>query len=89
MTPQGFNEVNCILHTPPGMSPDDCEPLQVFRGFTNEGQPIQLSCWKVTAEELLEINRTKKVWLMTWGTVHPPVALLGENPFEQDFTKQE
>ena len=44
------------------------------------GIPVVVSCWKMTAEELAEINRTGRVWLVVWGVTQPPVSLCGEKP---------
>jgi hypothetical protein len=43
--------------------------------------PIIISCYKLTEEELEEINRTKRVWLTVISHRMPPVALTGMKPF--------
>jgi len=56
--------------------------LNVARLQLEGGQTVVVSCWKVTAEELAEIQRTGRVWLMVWGVTMPPVALCGVKPIE-------
>ena len=40
-----------------------------------------ISCWKLTEEELAEVAKTGVVWLMVYGG-HPPVCVVGEKPFK-------
>lgn len=84
MKASGFDEENCVLDGPPGTTSEDCEPLSVWRGRTNKGNPVVISCWKPTKQELEEINKTGRVWLMVWGETMPPVALLGNYPWERE-----
>ena len=54
----------------------------VFRGQSEDGQPVVVSCFKMTAEELAEVNKTGRVWLIVYGHTMPPVILDGESPFQ-------
>jgi hypothetical protein len=40
-----------------------------------------VSCWELTADEKLEVARTGKVYLYVLGQGHPPVCVMGINPF--------
>lgn len=84
MFPSTFPQSNHVFDKPAGMTDRLCEALCVFCGVNPEGFPIVVSCWKPTAEELAEINRTGRVWLMTWGRTMPPVTVLGLTPFIED-----
>jgi hypothetical protein len=81
MEATAFDEENVLLHPPPGVSPEDCTPLPVCRCADPGGAPMLVSCWKLTAEEMAEVNRTARVWLLVRGDAHPPVSLSGNNPF--------
>jgi hypothetical protein len=81
MVPASFDGENAVLGAPGSMSAAECEPLSVRRGVTGEGIPVVVSCWKPTAAELEEINRTGRVWLMVWGVTMPPACVCGERPF--------
>jgi hypothetical protein len=81
MVPASFDAANCVLDKPPEMSYDQCDPLSVLRTKTDGGNPVCISCWKVTKEELEEIIRTGRVWLTVYGFTMPPCALTGEVPF--------
>lgn len=71
--PMWFEEANITLGPPGGMEAD-VVPLPVHR--TVDGQLV--SCWQVTADELEEIVRTKKVWISVWGgATQPPVFVTG------------
>lgn len=59
---------------------DESSAICVFRG-TIDGNPVVISCYKVTAQELEEINRTKRVWLGVMGQSMPSVFVAGTNPF--------
>lgn len=78
MLASNFDESNGSLDPPEGVSVDACQPLFVFR----DGLHV-VSYWKPTQEELDEINRTGRVWLMIWGGTMPPALLLGETPFQE------
>jgi hypothetical protein len=82
MIAASFDEANTVLDTPKGMTPDNCEPLSVWRGPLDNGIPAVISCWKLTQNELEEINRTGRVWLLVMGSTMPPVALSGSRPFQ-------
>jgi hypothetical protein len=81
--PASFAESNLVLDSPPGMTPDECEPLSVLRTRTPSGQAVVISCWKLTAEELAEINRTGRVWLGILGHTMPPAWIDGTVPFQK------
>jgi hypothetical protein len=78
-----FDEDNCVLGPPPGVGEQEVHSLSVFRGVNDFGQPVVVSCWKPTAEELAEINRTGRVWLIVMGQTMPPAILEGQNPFRR------
>lgn len=81
MVPTAFDEENGVLDSPPGMFPDECEPLSVWRGPYVD-YPVVISCWKITDEEFANICMTRRVWLMVYGYSMPPVILSGIKPFE-------
>lgn len=81
MVPASFAESNVVLSRPPGTTDDQCDPLSVMRTETADGQPVVVSCWKCTIEELAEINRTGRIWLTIWGHTMPPVMPTGTRPF--------
>ena len=62
----GFEGVNKVFRAPAGMK--NCHDLEVFE---HGGQII--SCWRMTEEELKQINETGVVWLSVHGTGTPPV----------------
>lgn len=78
MFASSFNEANTILDTPEGMTCDQVEALSVAVIDVSQNQSVIVSCWKVTKEELEEINRTGRVWLCVLGGVMPPVILTGK-----------
>lgn len=82
MVPTGFHEENGTLDKPADMSYDQCDPLSVWHGVVGEPPlPVFISCWKLTETEILEVLRTKRVWLMVCGEQMPPVKLFGTTPF--------
>lgn len=81
MIPASFHESNHVLDKPEGMTRDQCEALSVCCCPDSNGFPVVISCWKPTAEELAEIQRTGRVWLMIWGVTMPPACVLGSSPF--------
>ena len=81
MVPTAFDEENAVLGKPEGMTADDCECLSVRLTANADGHPVVVSCWKVTQEELDEIRRTGRVWLIVHGQTMPPVSLSGLLPW--------
>lgn len=82
MIATAFDEENGVLDKPPGMSAEDCDALSVWRGLLQNQMPVVISCWEPTVEELAEINRTGRVWLMIVGPTMPPACLAGVSPFK-------
>lgn len=85
MTPIGFHGETHLLDKPQCMDREQCEPLPVQAGVLGDALVVQ-SCWKVTADELAEINRTGCVWLGVWGQQHPPVVVSGHRLNLEDLT---
>lgn len=79
MFPTSFNESNHSLSPPLGMTEDQCESLATF-----QNGELVVSCWKPTEEELQEIIRTKRVWLIIWGRTMPPAYVGGISPFPSE-----
>jgi hypothetical protein len=82
MIPTSFDESNHVLDKPKDMAREQCDALSVFVGQTQDGLPVVISCWKLTKEELEQINKTGRVWLWVYGAGMPPVSLTVENPFK-------
>lgn len=80
--PASFQESNMVLNPPEGMTLDQCSVLSVLRAFTPNMEPVVVSCWKLTPEELAEINRTGRVWVTVWGITMPPIAVDGKKWFQ-------
>lgn len=76
-----FDESNAVLGAPPDMTVDECDALAVLLTKTPEDFPLVISCWKLTAEELAEVNRTGRVWLGILGQTMPPAWIAGVKPF--------
>jgi hypothetical protein len=64
------------------MTADQCNPLPVCATSMQDGTPVLISCWKVTAEELREIERTGRVWVLVAGHSMPPISPTGHCPFD-------
>lgn len=76
-----FSEANAVLDKPPDMTYEQCEAASVLRTQQTDGMPVVVSCWKLTREELDEINRTGRVWLGVCGVTMPPSWVSGVKPF--------
>ena len=78
--PADFPESNNVLGAPGDMGIEECEPLSVAHAF-QDNHPLVISCWKLTREELDEVNRTGRVWLGIFGQTMPPAWVSGQRPF--------
>lgn len=81
MVATSFPESNHVLDKPAEMTYDECDPLSVWVGRDPNGVPLVISQWKLTKEELAEVNRTGRVWLTVFGVTMQPVALHTASPF--------
>ncbi len=81
MQASAFDEENAVLDPPPGVSMDEVYALSVFRGLTEDGKPVVISCWKPTREEWEEMKATGRVWLILHGHTMQPAAVSGHYPF--------
>ena len=81
MIPCNFEHSNLVLGPPSGMDEDECASLFAFRGVDDRGLSWDISCWKLTQEELRQIQETGRIWLHVVGT-HPPVHIGTEDPFK-------
>ena len=69
MNPVRFPEVNRILGKPETMTDDECQSLPVH----TDGK-ICVSCWELTDEELADLVKTRRLWLLVYsGHTQPPV----------------
>jgi len=83
MIPCSFDESNVVLDKPDDMDRDQCEALSVWRGRSNDGTPLVISCWKLTRDELEILLATGRVWLTVLGQTRPPVSLSINKPFTE------
>lgn len=83
MIPTSFDESNAVLDKPKCIGREDCTALSVLRVTDGNGFPVVISCWKLTKEELEEVNKTGRVWLGVLGTTMPPVYLTIAKPLEE------
>lgn len=88
MLPTSFDESNAVLGKPADVDHDDCSCLAVLKTENVKGFPVVVSCWKMSAEELEEINRTGRVWLTVMGLSMPPVILNGVKPLGEELDQE-
>ncbi len=83
MLPTQFDQANFTFTKPEGWTDEQCMSLPVFKGTDTEGTPCIISCWRLSKEDLEDIQRTGVVWLNIIGHGMPPVSVFTENPFQQ------
>lgn len=81
MLPTSFPEQNIVLGRPIDMTDEQCVSLPAWVGKNDEGLPCIISKWKLSKEDLEEINRTGEVWLQVIGSAMPPVGIFTQYPF--------
>lgn len=79
--PASFEESNAFLGAPEGMTEEECSALSILRTIDSNDNPVVISCWKLTQDELKEINETGRVWLGIMGHTMPPAYIAGQKPF--------
>ena len=81
MIPVTFEQSNFVFTKPNDMTDEQCSSLPVYKGLSNNGFPVIISCWQFSKEDLEEIKRTGCIYLSITGHGMPPVNLFTENPF--------
>jgi hypothetical protein len=81
MISASFAEANAVLGPPEGMTDEQVQYLNVYRGEDAEGASVVISCWKMTIEEMEEFQRTGRIWLHVMGLTMQPVHLSANNPW--------
>lgn len=86
--PASFDQSNHVFGKPPDLTDDQCGPLSVWVGDTqNENGdllPTIISCHKLTAAELQEVKRTGRIWVGVLSNLTmQPIWVSGHNPFNQ------
>ena len=81
-----FPEANATLGAP---TPEDAAAgtvygLPVHRYRDLDGQRHVLSKWKLSADEIEEVQRTGVVWFSCWGDTHAPMWISGTDPFVRE-----
>lgn len=74
MIPVDFPEANLRLVGPPGVP--NILPLPVCA----TGQHV-VSCWEMTDEEIADLVKTRRLYLVVCGQPQPPVSLHSRPPF--------
>ncbi|MBA4343242.1 MAG: hypothetical protein C0423_13985 [Methylibium sp.] len=84
MNPTQHSTNNLVLGAPPGWDQTQtyCSALPVTRAVTPEGQPLVLSFWRPSAEELQLLNSGGLVALSVYGNTMPPVWLEARHAHE-------
>lgn len=75
MKPVQHPSNNSVLAPPPGMTPEQCQPLPITRVMFTNGLPGVWSYWQPSEAERAAIAVGKPVRLSTIGNTHPPVSL--------------
>jgi len=78
MNPVEFKEQNDVLKAPPNM--EGCGELPICRVADSKDNPIVISCWDLSEEEIQEIVKTGKLYLWVWGRTQPPVGFTTAPP---------
>jgi len=76
--PVEFKEQTTEMIKPKNMTDKECNSLPAHIDIM---QHLTISCWEPTEEEIQELIKTKKMYLMVWQIPTSPVALQVKNPF--------
>lgn len=84
MDPIMFPQANGQFVKPASMTDEQCGTLKVCKTAYESGDPVIISCWQLSPEELEEVNRTGVVWLHVMGFSMPPVSVEGLSSFTEE-----
>jgi hypothetical protein len=60
---------------------EGCGALPVVRGQDSAG-PVLVSAWELSADEVVDVLKTGRIWLIIRGTAHPPVSIVTRAPYD-------
>jgi hypothetical protein len=80
MTPIQFKEANFTFVAPPGQE-DKVLPLPCFRGNNQEHQPVIVTRWQLSEEEIASVVKNGTIDLIVMGERMHPLSLHAENVF--------
>lgn len=67
-SPTNFAGSNCVYGPPDGIAEEQCQTIFARQDQTETELGLRVvTCWKLTQEELDEINRTGNVWVGMFG----------------------
>jgi hypothetical protein len=73
VNPITFKGANSVLKAPPDM--ENCIDLPFcLRDY--EGLIVATSCWELTAEELAEIVKSRRIMVQVTGNTFPPMRVI-------------
>lgn len=75
MLPIDFPGSNFTFTKPQGMTDEQCMSLRVFKGHDTEGNPVIISAWKPSYEDIKAINEGRPIWFSCRGLGMPPVSI--------------
>jgi len=86
-----FPQQTTVYGKPAGWKDEDCYGLPVAQTvyLKSEDKPeaCLISCWQLSPEELIEVQKTGKVYLSITGAGMPPVCIYGISPFPEDYDR--
>ncbi len=89
MQAASFPQANQVIHPPPGVSADECEPMNVFMGHDPAGKPVTIACWKMTQQEIEHLLKNGgRLWIWIMGHGMCPIAPVVVSPWEPPAEEQ-
>lgn len=77
-TPTKFEGADRGLLPPKGRE-EDCLVLPTQLVIDSNGNPACYSCWTLSDEELSEVVKTGRIWLLVEGRTHAPIVVSGQD----------
>lgn len=78
MKPVEFHDQTKVFGPPPGMTAEECGTLPVKVGKYLEKYPQFESVWELTDEEIIELQKSKRVRVRIVSSGQPPLSLVVE-----------
>lgn len=79
MNPTRFTQCNIVMLAPASM--ENCVDIHACKTTCNE-EPVIITAWKPSPEELVKINLGEPVFLILWGQAMQPALVTVDNPFD-------
>ena len=77
------DQPNAVCYTGEG-----CDPLPVVRVQFAGNTPGLVTAWELSEDEMVDVNRTGRIWITLLGMAQPPISVGTRCPYAVDSLEE-